>query len=82
MKTNYQPQIQKITKRLDELQLEQSSLSGEIRQLEQQLSSYGITSSDQIEDFLKKKGKEKEQLEETLDSLLEEIEDKLNEFEN
>ena len=81
MKTTYQPQVQRITKRLEELQLEQSSLKGEIRQLEQQLVSYGTTPED-VNEFLAKKEKEKEKLEETLEELIEQVEEKLNEFES
>ena len=81
MKTSYQPQIQRITKRLEELQLEQSSLKGEIRQLEQQLVSYGTTPED-VSDFLSKKEREKEKLGETLEELIEQVEEKLNEFES
>jgi len=81
MKPSYQPQVQRITKRLEELQLEQSSLKGEIRQLEQQLISYGTTPED-VSTFLTKKEKEKEKLEETLDELIEQVEERLNEFED
>lgn len=78
----YQQQIQKLTQKLEDLQLEQSSLKGEIRQLEQQLSSYGIDDSNKIDSFIALKKQEQEKIQTALEDLIEQVEGIINEFED
>jgi uncharacterized protein (UPF0335 family) len=78
----YQQQIHKLTQKLEDLQLEQSSLKGEIRQLEQQLSSYGIDDSSKIDAFISLKKQEQEKIQTTLENLIEQVEGILNDFED
>lgn len=78
----YQQQIQKLTQKLEDLQLEQSSLKGEIRQLEQQLSSYGIDDSSKIDSFITLKKQEQEKIQTTLEDLIEQVEGIINDFED